>query len=156
MAKIVARQVVPGSQELVWHILSDFERTHEWLPAVVSIKHTGGSAKAMGREHTAQMDGGVEAHHRVVAWDDARRLAWRTEREMRDGRDVSKFNNVRTTVDLRPSGSNTEVTVTRTWSGGGLLGLIRSFGQKADVKQEFEQLLTNLNDVMKNNTGSAS
>lgn len=156
MAKIVARQIVPGSQELVWHVLSDFERTSEWVPSAVSIEHTDGPAKALGREHTVRYDSGLEAHQRIVAWDDSRRLAWRTEREMHDGRDVSKFNNVRTTVDLRPSGSNTEITVTRTWSGGGPLGLIRSFNQKTAVKREFEELLANLNSIMNDDTGSAS
>ena len=65
MAKIVARQIVPGSQELVWHVLSDFERTSEWVPSAVSVEHTGGPPKAMGREHTVRYDSGLEAHQRV-------------------------------------------------------------------------------------------
>lgn len=154
MAKVVARRVIPGSQERVWHLLSDFERTNEWLPDVLSVEHTGGPPKGMGREHTAQMNGGIQAHQRLVAWDDSRRMAWRTEQEVDDGRDISRFNNVRTTVDLRPSGSETEITVTRTWSGGGPLGLIRSFGEKSRVTLEFEQLLDNLSSAM--GTGDSS
>jgi hypothetical protein len=108
----------------------------------------------MGREHTAQMNGGIQAHQRLVAWDDSRRMAWRTEQEVHDGRDISRFNNVRTTVDLRPSGSETEITVTRTWSGGGPLGLIRSFGEKSRVTLEFEQLLDNLSSTMSSGDNS--
>ena len=69
MAKVVARRVIPGSQERVWHLLSNFERMNEWLPDVLSVEHTGGPPKGMGREQTAQMNGGIQAHHRLVAWD---------------------------------------------------------------------------------------
>ena len=148
MAKVVARQVVSGSQELVWHVLSDFDRMPEWLPGVTSIEHTGGPPKASGREHVAQMENGIEAHQRVVAWDNSRRIAWRTVRETRDGRDVGSLQNVRTTIDLRPSAANTEVTLTGTWSGGGPLGLIRSLTNRGRIKAEFERALTGLDSLM--------
>ncbi len=148
MAKVVARQVVPGSQERVWHVLSDFDQTAEWLPGITSIEHTGGPLRASGREHVAHMADGAQAEQRVVAWDNSRRIAWRTVRETRDGRDVGSFHNVRTTIDLRPSGDRTEVTLTSTWSGGGPLGLIRSFGMRSKVAQDFEQALANLDGLM--------
>ena len=116
MAKVVARQVVSGSQELVWHLLSDFDRMPDWLPGVTSIEHTSGPPKAFGREHVVQMEGGVEVHQRVVAWDNSRRIAWRIVREVQGGRDVGSLHNVRTVIDLRPSAANTEITFTRTWS----------------------------------------
>lgn len=153
MAKVVARQVVSGSQELVWHVLSDFDRMPEWLPGVTSIEHTGGPPKAFGREHVAQMDGGIQVHQRIVAWDNSRRIAWRTVRETRDGRDVGSLHSVRTTIDLRPSAANTEVTLTGTWSGGGPLGLIRSFTNRGRIKGEFEQALVNLDQLMSGAAG---
>lgn len=148
MAKVVARQVVSGSQELVWHVLSDFDRMPEWLPGVTSIEHTGGPPKAFGREHVAQMEGGVQTHQRVVAWDNSRRIAWRTVSETRDGREVGSLQNVRITIDLRPSGPNTEITLTGTWSGGGPLGLIRSFTNRGRIVGEFEQALASLDGLM--------
>ena len=153
MAKVVARQVVSGSQELVWHVLSDFDRMSEWLPGVASIEHTGGPPKASGREHVAHMDSGLQAHQRVVAWDNSRRIAWRTVREVRDGRDVGDLHNVRTTIDLRPSAVNTEITLTGTWSGGGPLGLIRSLTNRGRIKAEFEQALANLDKLMASAAG---
>lgn len=148
MAKVVARQVISGSQELVWHVLSDFDRMPEWLPGVTSIEHTGGPPKAFGREHVAQMEGGVEAHQRVVAWDNSRRIAWRNVREVQDGRDVGSLQNFRTIIDLRPSAANTEITLTGTWSGGGPLGLIHSLTNRGRIKGEFEQALANLDKLM--------
>lgn len=153
MAKVVARQVVSGSQELVWHVLSDFDRMPEWLPGVASIEHTGGSPKAFGREHIVRMDDGLEVHHRIVAWDDSRRVAWRIVREVRDGRDVGSLQNVRTTIDLRPSAANTEITLTGTWSGGGPLGLIRSLTNRGRINGEFEQALANLDKLMASASG---
>ncbi len=153
MAKVVARQVVPGSQELVWHVLSDFERMSDWLPGVSSIEHTGGSPKGFGREHLARMDDGLEVHHRVVAWDNSRRIAWRIVREVRDGREVGSLHNVRTTIDLRPSAANTEITLTGTWSGGGPLGLIKSFTSRGRIAAEFEQALANLDKLMADAAG---
>ena len=153
MAKVVTRQVVSGSQELVWHVLSDFDRMPEWLPGVTSIEHTGGPPKASGREHVAQMETGVEAHQRVVAWDNSRRIAWRTVREVRDGRDVGSLQNVRTTIDLRPSAADTEITLTVTWSGGGPLGLIRSLTSRGRIKGDFELALANLDKLMADASG---
>lgn len=152
MAKVVARQVVSGSQELVWHVLSDFDRMSEWVPGVTSVEHTGGPPKTFGREHVAHLEGGAQAHHRVVAWDNSRRIAWRTVSETRDGREVGLLQNFRTTIDLRPSGPNTEITLTGTWSGGGPLGLIRSFTNRGRIKSEFEQALASLDGLM---TGAA-
>ena len=153
MAKVVARQVISGSQELVWHVLSDFDRMPEWLPGVTAIEHTGGPPKAFGREHVAQMERGVEAHQRVVAWDNSRRIAWRNVREVQDGRDVSALQNFRTTIDLRPSAANTEITLTGTWSGGGPLGLVRSLTNRGRIKSEFEQALANLDKLMASAAG---
>lgn len=153
MAKVVARQVVSGSQELVWHVLSDFDRMPEWLPGVTSIEHTGGPPKASGREHVAKLDSGAEAHQRVVAWDNSRRIAWRTVREVQDGRDVGSLQNVRTTIDLRPSAADTEITLTGTWSGGGPLGLIRSLTSRGRIKGEFELALANLDKLMADASG---
>ena len=153
MAKVVARQVVSGSQELVWHLLSDFDRMPDWLPGVTSIEHTGGPPKAFGREHVVQMEGGVEVHQRVVAWDNSRRIAWRITREVQGGRDVGSLHNVRTTIDLRPSAANTEITFTGTWSGGGPLGLIRSLTSRGRIKREFDEALTNLDKLMSSASG---
>ena len=148
MAKVVARKIVSGSQELVWHVLSDFDRMPEWLPGVTSIEHTGGPPKAFGREHVAQMEGGVEAHQRIVAWDNSRRIAWRNVREVQDGRDVAALQNFRITIDLRPSAANTEITLTGTWSGGGPLGLIRSLTHRGRITSELEQALANLDELL--------
>ena len=153
MAKVIARQVVAGSQELVWHVLSDFDRMPEWLPGVASIEHTGGPPKAFGREHVAHMDGGVQMHQRVVAWDNSRRIAWRNVRETQDGRDVGSLQNFRTIIDLRPSAANTEITLTGTWSGGGPLGLIRSFSNRGQTKRDFEQALAKLDKLMASAAG---
>ena len=153
MAKVVARRVVPGSQELAWHLLSDFDRMPEWLPGVSSIEHTGGPLKAFGREHVVQMDGGTQAQQRVVAWENSRRIAWRTVSETRDGRNVGTHSTVRTTIDLRPNAANTEITLTGTWSGAGPLGLIRALTNRGRIKAEFEQALANLEKLLTSASG---
>ena len=97
MAKVVTRQVVSGSQELVWHVLSDFDRMPEWLPGVTSIEHTGGPPKAFGREHVAQ--NGRRGSKRISA-------SWPgTTRGVSPGGTSGKFRTAVTSPPFRTFGS---------------------------------------------------
>ena len=99
MAKVTVRRVVPGSQERVWHVLSDLDRFPEWLPNLERIEHSGGPARGLHREHTSYLADGTELHQKIVAWDNARRVGWRIERELRGGTEVGGYHSARTDID---------------------------------------------------------
>ncbi len=149
MANVVIRRIVPGSQELVWHLVSDLDRLGEWMPDIASVEHLEGPRRALGRQQKSILNDGSELHQRVVNWDDSRRLAWRVERHLVDGIEVSDFHNVRTTIDLRPVGSDTELTVTSTWSTGNPVAWLRSFSEKGRVRQRFEAALEAIDSMMR-------
>ena len=152
MANVVARRIVPGSQELAWHLLSDLDRMGEWMPDITSVEHVDGPRRALGRQQKSILKDGSELHHRVVNWDDSRRLAWRVERHLVDGREVSDFHNQRTTIDLRPVGPDTELTFTSTWSAGNPVAWLRSFSEKGRVRQRFETALEAIDSILRAGT----
>ncbi|MBM4436145.1 MAG: SRPBCC family protein [Actinobacteria bacterium] len=148
MAKISTRRIVKGSQELVWHLIADFNRIPLWLPRVEKIEHVRGPARGVGREQKATMAGGIESHERVVAWDNARRYAFRVERQARAGKTVGgSIHNLRTDIDLRPSASNTEVIFTGSWSSGPL-GWVKSLLLRSSIRQDYETALNNIAKLM--------
>jgi hypothetical protein len=56
---------------------------------------------------------------------------------------------VRTTIDLRPVGPDTELTITSTWSTGSPIAWLRSFSEKGRVRQRFEAALEAVDSMMR-------
>ena len=142
MAKVTVRRVVPGSQERVWHVLSDLDRFPEWLPNLERVEHRGGPARGLNREHTSHLADGTELHQKIVAWDNARRVGWRIERELRGGTEVGGYHSARTDIDLRPSGADTEMSITSSWRPSGPIAWLKSF-MTGGVQSEHEAALSN-------------
>ena len=142
MAKVTVRRVVPGSQERVWHVLSDLDRFPEWLPNLERVEHRGGPARGLIASTPRIWPTAPNSTRRSSPGTTPVGLAGASSAScVAVPRSAGITARARISI-CAPSGADTEMSITSSWRPSGPIAWLKSF-MTGGVQSEHEAALSN-------------
>ncbi len=127
MLEITRERTLSATPEQVWTIIEPVARLPEWFAGIHSAELLGGAGVSRKQRLAGQFGKDrFELEQTVIIYEPARRLGWRHDRELLDGRPAPQMSvRVEFYVELEPVVGGTRVRlVSRQWPGSFLKKII--------------------------------
>jgi len=118
MIEVIREKILPVPPERVWAVVEPAARLPEWFAGFKSAELISGAG--LGRRQRVTGNWGrrrFEIEQTVIIYEPLKKLAWRHDRELLDGRPAAKISvRVEFRVELEPAGAGTRVRLnSRQW-----------------------------------------